>query len=551
MKPDLDCVQNPEVAITGKYGFKNSLEEIPCTCKQEAVVAARKILPTADNTPEILVYNNCARSVFAAFIRQCRVTVFSDPVALKEFEVYLEKRWYPVFDDVVTILSYEWAGFYNHLPRRKQLLLDKIDWTDTKALSKYEYHIFCKREKQIIESWLKLPKNRAISAPNEEAKAVLGPVVWALEAIIGDLIPGYAHPDKNWNDYEKLLSEYWRDGFQFVIQGDGSAYDSTQCQKKKSLVEHVLYNKIVDRGKIHHVDPEIFREVATKAKRKLTADVITKEGKIHLASADVNGTVFSGSSDTTFGNTLRMALYQHFIMYKAGYTEDQYHIWAKGDDFAVFVKYVKDNLEATYYKYFSKPTSPPSKSMSKEELYSNYTHGLGMILKYLTIGDFETIDFCSTNVIKDGDKFKIVRQLNRMSPLCHYTVKGKDFTPTEMHYYLLAQADSIDSWGKDMPFFGDYAEAFRYHAHKIQPKHAVSWDGDERVILKSKGGRSADMRYCDLGYDFSYGYRMRQSDTKISNEAVYDFLMRKYNISKVEIDSHATKLKEGMLYSEL
>jgi hypothetical protein len=546
MKEDLKVSLSPDVEWEG-LDFGTPLEKIPCTCGQDSVTACIKILPTAPNSKPVIVYNSCARAIWAAMKRQCRDVPTPDPEMLSDFKTYLERHWYPIFDDVASILKYNWADFYNHLSAKKQKLLDKIDWNDPRALSKYEFHIFCKREKQVVNSWLKLPKNRAISAPNEEAKGVLGPVIWALEYIIGDLVPGYSHPDKNWGQMEKQLAEYYKEGFIYKVSGDGSAFDTTQSYDVKNLVEFELYRRIVKAGKIHHVSPDIFLRTATRKKRMLICDARTQDGKlITLARGNVTGRVFSGTNDTTFGNTLRMALYQHYVMHLAGYRRNEYKVWAKGDDFVVFLKEVKPNVSDAYYKVFTK--SLPNVSDQKAMI-----HGLGMVLKMLDFGKIEDMDFCSTHVIRDDETFKIVRQVDRMMPLSHYSVKAKSFTPTEMHYYLKAQADSIRAWAGDMPYFGDYAKAFDFHAAKITPNKLHTFSGEGRKRLDAEfNTRSVDTKYLDLGYDFHYGWNLRQSETKVSKEAVYDFLLTKYGLSKIDIDAHAELLlKDSMIFDNI
>ena len=68
----------------------------------------------------------------------------------------------------------------------------------------------------------------------------------------------------------------------------------------------------------------------------------------------VRGKTFSGATDTTLMNTIRMTLYNRFFMEEVMKIND-YHIWVKGDDVCIFMKpYDKKEIEAAFFTVFAR-----------------------------------------------------------------------------------------------------------------------------------------------------------------------------------------------------
>lgn len=71
---------------------------------------------------------------------------------------------------------------------------------------------------------------------------------------------------------------------------------------------------------------------------------------INLGTALIYGTVFSGASDTTLMNTVRMACYNHYTLTRNNLKfEEDYKLYAKGDDFMVFIRNPK-RYSSEYYE---------------------------------------------------------------------------------------------------------------------------------------------------------------------------------------------------------
>lgn len=522
------------------------LIEVECTCRGEREVACKRILPTGTNTKGVIVYNSCRRTLFAALRRQLKLTSPPDPKVVPELHKFMDEYFDKYIEPHLRDFDYSFSQWYNHQPRHKQDALDRID---PSKIEEVVYGLFCKREKQEMGG-----KNRAISNISNETKFVMGPVIWMLEELADKFFPGYCGK-KNWNDLEKYYNEAYQQGFRYVVQGDGSAFDLSQHNDCK-YIDFKIYSYLADRKLIHHVPNDTFKKVATQKIRKLKASYFVNGVQKVLGTALVQGTVFSGSSDTTFANTLRMAIYNMFTLEKAGLRFDiDYKLLCKGDDFLVLVKEMRD-YDGIYYKYWCKAVKDPM-------TYSYEPYGIGQVLKFLVVGDYSTLDFCSTTVIPynaDGaTKFKIARKVDRMNPLSHYSRAALQMSALELKQYYLDLAMSIDVSMPNMPFYASYSEAFKYHASRIPGIPIRLTTGRKRLTLPDDGHRKIDDSseiatyiYKDYGRDFVEGLKNRLSSTKIPEEYVYNHLRTKYGLSYNDIQLHARNLRTDLyLYDHI
>lgn len=321
----------PSVTIVNN---KIQLKYINCTCRAQRQAAAKLILPKP-NQP-VVVYNNCARTLMAAFSRQIRKVPAHDPQIMSNYHKWCDQHFEQNILPLLTDFEYNFGDWFNHLTtyNKQREIVDyitheiideesyklikntfgNIDHTKTKKLQYLTYELFCKREKQLIDD--KMPKNRAISACPPNVKFVMGPVVWKLEQVFKQRYHGYGQHDKvnnkqanNWEEVAELYERRHKDGLIYTGDADGSAWDTTQTVEMRYLVNKI-YKWLAQNGKIHHVDPTVFEHVATARHRKLVA-YLYNPGKTIYAEATVDQTVFSGNPDTTFGNTVTMASVNH------------------------------------------------------------------------------------------------------------------------------------------------------------------------------------------------------------------------------------------------
>lgn len=520
------------------------ISEIECTCKGEETHALLKILPTADNTEQVICYNSCARTLYAAFKRQLKRVPEPDPEIVTEFQAFCEDYFNKYVEPHLRNFDYSYSQWLNEMPRHKQEAILKAD--PEYDGSKVAFGLFCKREKQAFGG-----KNRAIANISQEVKRIMGPVCWALEDLADKYFPGYCGK-KSWSKLEEYLNEAYSQGYTVALQGDGSGFDLSQHVACK-YIDYRIYNYLADHGKIHHVDGELFRRVATASERVLEAKYNSEKSLRPFAKAKIKGTVFSGSSDTTLMNTLRMALYNMFTLSKMGlkYKRD-YKLLAKGDDFMVLTRRTDIDYNTNYYKYWC------TKDQGEKTGFKPY--GIGQILKFLIIGDFSTIDFCSTTVIPyaGGTRFKMARKLERMTPLAHYSRAALQMSQGELKQYLLDQATAIRCCMPGMPFYRDYADAYEFWAETIQAVPTRASAGRDRLIFPDDGHRQIVSRrgqlidiYKVYGSDFIYQMETRQSETRVPDEDVYKHFLRHYKVTETDIKIHRDFLFNGGLYDHM
>lgn len=553
---------NKKFAITGANLVKwaanryvlatTRIEEIPCTCRGEEQDALHQLLPTGANTPEIICYNSCDRTLFAAFKRQMMRVYEPDPQIAADFQQYTRDYFDKYVEPVLRTFDYSYSQWFNRLPRNKQdaMLKAEAEIAEKGYPELCEYGLFCKREKQEAGG-----KNRAIANIEPAIKYIMGPVCWALEDCADKYFPGYCGK-KSWDDLENLFQQYYSEGFHYVLQGDGSAFDTCQHYELK-LIDRLIYQYLAQHNKIWHVNPDDFERLACSEYRELNAKSIGRDGVRRLGSATIRGTVFSGASDTTLMNTLRMALYNLYTLERLGlqYGRD-FKLLAKGDDFIIFSRVPKLNgcdFESLYLKTWR----PKPKHMITN--FDDNKGALGMILKFLNVGDYDTIDFCSVTCIPYANhtKFKLARKPNRMDPLAHYsraTLKMQN-RPGLIKQYLLDQAMALEVSHGSMPFYNEYARAYRLVAARINAEPMRSASGKPRLQLDNDGHQEvqvhsheewAEREFYDYGHEYIEGLKFRFSThDEVSDEEVYAHLLKHFNISEIDVQYHRDFL-EGL-----
>jgi hypothetical protein len=518
------------------------LLDIPCTCKGIGQPVAKKIIHTAHNTKHITVYNNCARTLFAAMFRQMRKTPTPNQIYVDEYHKYCDYIFDKYYLPLLINFDYNVEQWFNHLSTyNKQLeVLPFILGmnNDDKTLSNLIYTLFCKREKQIMNG--KMPKNRAISACPPSMKFVMGPVIWALEALCKN-IPGYkinyqGQSGANWHEIEDIYEQRYKDGFLYTVDVDGSAWDTCMKHHMKYL-PYKIFKWLADNNKIKHVNPQVFINVACAQFRTLQAKVYIDGHTYNLMKVRLDETMMSGSPDTTWTNTVAMSSVTKFTMYKAGYAENQYVHDTSGDDSATFLRYKNPHLE---------------------DIYNDVWAGLGLIPKYIKYGTYSDITFCSTSVIPyeigSSMKFKIVRQLDRMSPLAHWSEVALGYSKPQMKTYYRDLATSMTNWCNDMPMYENYTMAYKLQHNLITTKYAPTTTGRSKITIPEPDiGRIATISHemLQYGYDFSHGYNLRKSSHYPNRNQVYDWLLEKHQITKSDIEEHKRDILHVHIYDPL
>lgn len=409
-----------------------------------------QIGPIVEEAPKPIIYHMCKATNYCAIKRQATEVTYCDPIVLNQFKIWFERIFLNEIAPLLDTFTYTYEDWFNHLTASQQSPLLGIEATEIPKDNGYE--MFVKVEKQLYDNGM-APKNRCICTPNVFHKYVLGPVCYNLESLFKNGVKGYCG-GKNWAEMEDIYNLCDTKNLAQTVQLDGSGFDRTQHYEIKKIVDHAIYKYIAP--KIHHVDRETFEFYATPEYRKISLYENVKMGRYNyrepLGHILQRGKVFSGSMDTTLMNTLRMALYNRFVVETVmKINRDDYELICKGDDSCVFLpsNVSESKIRIAFNKIFSTKKTG--------------IHGLGQIAKYLKIGDISDIDFCSTSTFYSAaaQGYKITRKIDRFLALTPWSRKALKMSFNEIK--VLRQAIYVGNlaWMKGLPLFTEYNDNYQ------------------------------------------------------------------------------------------
>lgn len=444
-------------------------KQITCTCTDKPRYEQLFASTSADR--DSIVYNNCKRTIFAAAKRQIKSAPIPTLSVATDFVRWSKRKLRLLIGDVLDNFGYSFNQWFNHLTYAKQQRMRAVQeflygtdplkehYRGIRYLTKeLHYEAICKVEVQGPDG-----KPRMVCAIPDLIKYVMGPVCWRLEEVFQDKIPTYCG-GKNLSQMQDHINAYIDDGYCVVAEGDGSAFDNTQDILLKS-VDRFVYNSIADR--IYHVPKELFLLVANQI-YKIMDVVSTYEGRRHtLMTYAVLGTVFSGDCDTTLMNTLRMGFYNWYTNEKAGLLLNRDFVcFSKGDDFTVMyhIKLGKFSVDDTYRAYWLAKAKPngPAYDGCDERCY-----GLGQILKFIDVGDPNTIKFCSLRAwyTSPGSlRIYLTRDPSKFYTLAKYSRKACHMSNSDLARYLRDQALALTQSYGGLHYFDSMAQQYLLRA---------------------------------------------------------------------------------------
>lgn len=423
-------------------------KDITCTCTDKPRYEQLFAHTSADR--DSIVYNNCKRTIFAAAKRQIKsAPVPSLDVAL-DFVHWSKRKLRLLIGDVLDNFGYSFNQWFNHLTYAKQQRMLKVQeflyGNDPlkdhyggidKLTKELHYEAICKVEVQGPDG-----KPRMVCAIPDLIKYVMGPVCWRLEEVFQDRIPTYCG-GKNLTQMQDHINDLIDEGFCVVAEGDGSAFDNTQDILLKG-VDRFVYESIADR--IYHVPKELFLLVANQFYKVMDVIATINGKRKTLMTYAVLGTVFSGDCDTTLMNTLRMGFYNWYTNEKSGLTiHSDFECFSKGDDFTVMyhIRLGKFSIDDTYRRYWLAKAKPngPSYDGCDERIY-----GLGQILKFIEMGEPNSIKFCSLRawyVSPGSQHIYLTRDPAKFFTLSKYSRKACHMSNADLAKYCRDQADAL------------------------------------------------------------------------------------------------------------
>jgi hypothetical protein len=112
-----------------------------------------------------------------------------------------------------------------------------------------------------------------------------------------------------------------------------------------------------------------------------------KGGRDGICPITLDGTTFSGDPVTTLGNTLRTICYVNY--YLRNIPSEHYRIFAAGDDVMVVAEAdIMPSIKIEFLRHTARD--------------SNGQCAIGQVVKTVSVGDFNTAEFCSKWFFSDG-----------------------------------------------------------------------------------------------------------------------------------------------------
>jgi len=515
--------------------------------KQPEKVGFMKILGTNINfhEKEVMMYGKNKQTLFAAAKRQMKTAPTPDGYIARDFVKYATQRIENEIGSELDNFSYDVTQWYNHLSAAKQQAIKPIKMyyerpdlyrllysdKERERQQTLHYEAIVKAELQAADG-----KPRMVCSIPQRIKYTMGPVCWQLEELMAHKLNGYCG-GMNLTEMAEKINNYAAQGFTKVVEGDGSAFDNSQDITLKAL-DRYIYNRI--KNKIYHVPKEEF-ELLSNLHYK-TMDVkyhVNGKPKTYM-TYKVLGTVFSGDSDTTLANTIRMAMYNIYANEKSGlkYGED-FIVFSKGDDFSVLYKQrIGDEfIRKIYDKYFL------GKPVKQYKLLDNRTGGLGQICKFLDIGDLSSFKFCSLRSWYTDDtyeKITLTRDPKKLYNLALYSIKAKNKNWSELIQYHIDLATSYEKSYSGIEIFDIMAQAHRTAARRIYEKYKNKPEFKKKIssVIERAGKKKERLEMYDFGYGDVYNailkklfeIKGRQDAEDLILPNYWDNMQMRYNV---------------------
>jgi len=515
--------------------------------KQPDKIGFMKILGTNINfhDKEVMMYGKNKQTLFAAAKRQMKTAPTPSGSIARDFISYATQRIEKEIGYELDHFSYDVVQWYNHLSAAKQQAIKPIKMYYERPDMYRLLYSEKERERQLTlhyEAIVKAElqpadgKPRMVCSIPQRIKYTMGPVCWQLEELMAHKLNGYCG-GMNLTEMADKINTYAAQGFTKVVEGDGSAFDNSQDVTLKAL-DRYIYNRIKD--KIYHVPKEEFELLSNLHYKTMDVKYHVNGKPRTYMTYKVLGTVFSGDSDTTLANTIRMAMYNIYANEKSGlkYGSD-FIVFSKGDDFSVLYKQrISDEfIRGIYDKYFL------GKPVKQYKILDNRRGGLGQICKFLDIGDLSSFKFCSLRswyVDDTYERITLTRDPKKLYNLALYSIKAKSKNWSELVQYHIDLAVSYEKSYSGIEVFEIMAQAHRQAAQKIYDQYCNLPEFKRKtvdIIAKTKRAKERLEMY-DFGFGDIYNARLkklyeiqgRQDSEDLILPNYWDNMQLRYNI---------------------
>jgi len=446
-----------------------------CT-NNKVVIAASQLMSCLMPRRLIKHYHACTHTLITALKRQASDSLAPDPYLISLLAHHFKAKYIPRWEEILYAegLTYHWKKWYNHLSHKQRQEIDVFvtqypDW-QTNSFHWVEwirtYKINCKGETQLDGP---SSKTRAISMPHVFRKMITGPIIYELQCLSRKYFPEYAAG----MSYTQRSIDRSNIANKFIevvnLNSDTMFFDTHQHLINKNAVDDVLYStaikhckgipewmfkqkgygkqSVLEKCLLDHI--AIIRAYDPMSQMKQLA-VLEQEGKCH-----------SGDMETELANTWRQIAYMDFTMSTVGYTLEKgeyipkyytgllsghYKLRIAGDD-------TDNNIDANKFfkhkdviiRHFRKLFAFKGEDVKMK--------GLGQRLKFLTYGDIQQSDFCSSHNFKTErngqDYYRFIRVPKKVIATFGLMDSGR-LKPEE---WIYATSEAALYWAKYIPIF--------------------------------------------------------------------------------------------------
>lgn len=520
-----------------KYPSVNDLNKLICKYAERSV-ALFQIAPKYTYAEQIYYYENCLATLYAALNRQCSMTPRPETRIVNQLLTFYKNTIYPELKSLFANFHYSYAVWYNHLTAHQQIEMDEVASLSNAELFKRIVKIFCKAEKQPSDGIP--PKNRCVSAINAISKYVMGPVVYAMEQYLKKQ-KGYCG-GKNWDDLSKTYDE-WKKAEYNIIQTDVSGWD----RSIRPCLKQIFYDVFsIVAPHVTHVPLAIYEYHAYAKLTTLVAEHYPNGKITRIATVTILAQVFSGTSDTTMSNTLLNTILCRFVNEcYLNLTNTQYDLLSKGDDNinAIPAYVTTEQIRVAYQTVFV-----PNHITTYEPNLLYINHGLGITLKFLTVGDTEDIDFCSTSTFycTNCQTHRITRKLDRFIGLIPWSNSVVALNHKGREAYMQNLFESNLQWMRNLPIFRALNAhlqtncTYNYTINGLKKRTLILSPEDELWYQQhfcKKKDNELETLISKFSRDEAYSIHVRQQTlNKCCTEAYYTYLDSHYGLERSVVD---------------
>lgn len=440
-------------------GEYSNLGSVCCT-RNEDHVGAEQIFPLLKHpewrTPTIK--HSCPRTILSACLRACSNKVTPQLEWQVEFEKWFRTKFKEDFKGYVREAGSVKVDFDEWLNRpefpikyrekiRKALSVDKRRcppmYKGYEAFPKIEQQ-FTEVVHELKETSLNKVKERQISGPIDEKKALGNPCIHVLEGVAHLFMKEYCGR-QNWveicEDLEEIstgiINPIW-------CAADGSGFDMTQLEWVNRLMNELILESL-SQSNVTFSNP-LQLDLLKKCLEDSLELEVTADNRQLRYKADGRA---SGDGWTTFGNTMLMIAYWQFCFYKAEIAE--YKLKVKGDDVLICLS----GKDVTRFENWRK-------ILFTDQKYE-HEHGLGQIVTEVKYGDITEMDFLSCHFFRTNDgKLRMTRIPARVVQTISWSTKLPKSSGHKLEnsrrQLAYSKGKCLQAWARDLPIWGVLAE---------------------------------------------------------------------------------------------